>query len=160
MQPISHIGRYPNATVATLLLEETGPDVGHIEEKIKGFRDEGSFNLNLREREWATIETVLEFASSDLGRVRSVADVGCGGREPENGALQQGTEYHRFDIYDGNLEFEPLPAQASSSDLVLELALIEHWHNPDNFLRETMRALRPGGMLIPQKPENRAAVFA
>ena len=50
-----------------------------------GFRGANSLNWNLQEREWVRIETLLEFASPDLGRVKNVSDGGCGGRELENG---------------------------------------------------------------------------
>lgn len=124
----------------------------HIEEQMKGLRNFGSIDRDLWEREWVTIGTLLEIVGRDLNAVKSVADVGCGAREMEVGARERGIEYFGFDIDDGNFESDRLPADDSSIDLVIALAIIEHLHNPDNFLRESLRVLRPDGILLVSTP--------
>ena len=126
--------------------------MSHIEEKMKSLREADSIDRSLWEREWSTIGVLFQILHSDLGKVKSMVDVGCGGRELELGATERGIEYRGFDIDDGNLESEPLPAKDSSAELVVALALIEHLHNPDNFLREARRILRPGGLIIVSTP--------
>ena len=124
----------------------------HIEEKMKGLRNLDSIDRDLWEREWVTIGTLLEIVGRDFTQVKSVADVGCGAREMEVGARERGIEYFGFDIDDGNFEQDRLPAEDSSVDLVIALAIIEHLHNPDNFLRESLRVLRPNGVLLVSTP--------
>lgn len=119
---------------------------------MKSLREAGSVDRNLWEREWVTFGTLLRLIDRDLGQVKSVADVGCGGRELQLGAQAREIAYRGFDIDDGDLELDPLPADDSTFDLVVALALVEHLHNPDNFLREVRRVLRPGGVLLLSTP--------
>lgn len=129
----------------------------HIEEKMKGLRNFDSIDRDLWEREWVTIGTLLEIVGKDLTEVKSVADVGCGAKEMELGAREREIDYFGFDIDDGNFESDRLPADDSSIDLVVALAIIEHLHNPDNFLRESLRVLRPNGTLLVSTPNWRYA---
>ena len=126
--------------------------MSHVEKHMKSLRGGGSVDEDLWEREWITIGTLLELLEFNLGEVDSVADVGCGDRELELGARFRGISYRGYDIDDGDFESDPIPAPDSSFQLVVALALIEHLHNPDNFLRESLRILRPGGVLLVSTP--------
>ena len=126
--------------------------MSHVESKLKGLRQPGAVESVLWEREWVTIETIVRLAGGVIPDHAQLADVGCGGRELAEGALRRGFRYVGFDIDDGNFEVDPLPSEDSSLDLVVALALIEHLHNPDNFLNEARRALRPGGSLVLSTP--------
>ncbi len=126
--------------------------MSHVEKQMKGLREIGRIDRDLWEREWVTLDTLLGIAEVQLAEVKSVADVGCGGKELEVGAIERGIAYRGFDIDDGNFETDKLPAEDSAFDLVVALALIEHLHNPDNFLREAIRIVRPGGALVVSTP--------
>jgi len=125
----------------------------HVEVALKSLRSvKTPHDEKLWEREWETIEGILTFLGIPTGEIGRVADVGCGGREMAVGAKKRGIDYEGFDIESGNLESDPLPAEPESIDLVFALALIEHLHNPDNFIREALRVLRPGGVLFLSTP--------
>jgi len=52
-----------------------------------------------------------------------------------------------------DVEKEPLPYKDRSFDVVFNKSLIEHLRNPDNFMREAYRVLKPGGRLITMTPD-------
>lgn len=62
---------------------------------------------------------------------------------------EQGLDARGLDISDGiNFEHDPFPLPSGSTDVVTAISLIEHLRSPSNFLKETLRVLRPGGWLI------------
>ncbi len=52
-----------------------------------------------------------------------------------------------------DIEREPLPYGDSSFDVVFNKSLIEHLNNPENFMREAYRILKPEGRLITMTPD-------
>lgn len=126
--------------------------MSHVEKRMKNLREIGRVDRDLWEREWVTLSTLLGISDVRLTEVKAVADVGCGGKELEVGAIERKIAYRGFDIDDGNFETDKIPAEDGAFDLVVALALIEHLHNPDNFLREASRILRPGGALVLSTP--------
>ena len=67
-----------------------------------------------------------------------------------NEALEQ------FDIRECDLECEAFPFESDSLDVVFSKSVIEHVENADNFLEETHRVLKPGGLaaIIEHNPWN------
>lgn len=102
-------------------------------------------------------------------RGRRVVDLGCGegyGTELLAGAAREavgvdlapeavfharrsyeraGLRYDYRDIYDTRLE-------AGSFDVAVSLQVIEHLHQPDRFMEEARRLLRPGGLCVITTP--------
>lgn len=100
-------------------------------------------------------ENIRAFAFQISGRI---LDVGCG-RKPYEHLFKNCTEYIGMDIdnpghdhtnekidvyYDGKI----FPFEDKSFDAVLTNQVFEHVFNPDNFMREIFRVLKPGGKLL------------
>ncbi len=81
-----------------------------------------------------------------------VLDYGCGGSPYRQ--LLSGSVYHRADLAGGrDLDFEyssdaRLPADLANYDCVLSTQVLEHVENPETYLKECYRVLRPGGHLL------------
>jgi SAM-dependent methyltransferase len=85
--------------------------------------------------------------------VSRVLDFGCGGSPYRS--LFGTCVYHRADLANGssNLDFQyghdsRLSSEAADYDCVLSTQVLEHVTNPDFYLRECHRVLRPGGKLL------------
>jgi hypothetical protein len=77
-----------------------------------------------------------------------VLDYGCGG-SPYRPSFGNCT-YHRADVSGGNnLDFDSkLPLELSGYECILSTQVLEHVQNPEVYLREYYRLLRPGGNLV------------
>lgn len=107
---------------------------------------------HLWEREWATIENLLESLGLSVPDSGSVLDLGSGLGEMRFGAEQRGLRYRALDERDANFESDRLPIQSDSVDLVLCLAVVEHLIRAENLISETYRILRPGGVAFFSTP--------
>lgn len=58
-----------------------------------------------------------------------------------------------FDIRECDLEQDAFPFETESLDVVFSKSVIEHVANADNFLKETHRILKPGGLTILLTPD-------
>jgi len=58
-----------------------------------------------------------------------------------------------FDIRECDLEHDPFPFDTGTLDVVFSKSVIEHVANADNFLKETYRILKPGGLAILMTPD-------
>jgi SAM-dependent methyltransferase len=96
------------------------------------------------------LKMALELLKST--EARKILDYGCGG-SPYRSLFSQGT-YHRADLRGGaSLDFEygpdsRLPLGLSNYDCVLSTQVLEHVEEPQVYLGECYRVLRPGGRLI------------
>ena len=111
--------------------------------------------LDRGEREIITLFNVLNlygnFFSKDSKEVRFL-DLGCGDQHLKNSVIKRDMDYLGLDITDVNFECDKLPFENDSIDIIVSLAVIEHIFNPDNFLTEILRVMKPGGILYITTP--------
>jgi 2-polyprenyl-3-methyl-5-hydroxy-6-metoxy-1,4-benzoquinol methylase len=55
-------------------------------------------------------------------------------------------------FYAADLDAEPLPAPDASADVAAAVEVIEHLENPRAFVRELVRVVRPGGLVLITTP--------
>ena len=108
----------------------------------------------LGEREVKTLLTMLQVP--DDGTFldgKAVVDLGCGDQYIRKAFEDRGATYRGIDVDECNLEVESFPVENDSQDIAVCLALIEHLQDPGHFLAETLRGLKPGGLLWLSTPD-------
>ncbi len=106
--------------------------------------------LLLKERVFITFDSLLRYAGlGGLKPGQKLLDLGSA-----DGALvvvsrRRGLDAHGLDVAD-NVDFESdrLPHGDGVFDVVTAVSLIEHLRSPTCMLREALRVLKPGGVLI------------
>jgi SAM-dependent methyltransferase len=92
-------------------------------------------------------------------------DFGCGRGEFLNGFINMGVDGHGVDFTDSaidecpkatikqaDIENDGLPYPDNYFDIVFSKSVIEHFYNPDIFIKEVYRCLKPGGLAIIMTP--------
>ncbi|GAI08465.1 unnamed protein product, partial [marine sediment metagenome] len=145
-------------------IEEYGL-VGHLKRKIEANL---SFLVNQEERQGHIIFVLEKFLKQLAGK--KVLNVGCGSGGLEVALLRKGAEPVGLDIDPGSIEIADLrnsicadnrveyivgdgnllPFREGCFDLVLSIGLLEHIEieRHDKVLRESMRVLKPGGVMF------------
>lgn len=95
-----------------------------------------------------------------------ILDVGCGRGEFTKGFKDLGMEVFAIDreksdseILNGveikltEIEKKSFPFRNKTFDYVFSKSVIEHFQNPDNFMNESYRVLKPGGRIIIMTPD-------
>lgn len=97
-----------------------------------------------------------------------VVDVGCGSGQLRAALGERATRYVGVDAvrHDGfpagaqllaaDLDREPIPLPDASADAVVALETIEHLENPRRLIRELVRIVRPGGVVLVSTPNQRS----
>ena len=67
---------------------------------------------------------------------------------PEAGSMLEGVEVKK-----ANLDNEPLPFENNYFDFIYHKSLLEHLWHPDHFVKESLRILKPGGVLLSLVPD-------
>jgi len=100
-------------------------------------------------------------------------DIGCGRGDFTKGFKDLGLDVTGIDREQGDSEFlrgidvrlqddlenNPFPFKDGSFDVVFFKSVIEHIRNPDNFMKETLRVLKPGGRVITMTPDWQSQMF-
>ena len=108
----------------------------------------------LGDREVITLLTVLDIQdtpNSLLGK--TIVDLGSGDQHLRDSLESRGATYIGIDIDVCNLEIDKIPLSSNGVDIAIGLSLIEHLHDPSNFLSEVKRILKPGGALWMDTPD-------
>ena len=63
-----------------------------------------------------------------------------------------------FDIRECDIEKDRFPFEDNSFDFIFSKSVIEHVYNTDNFLNESFRVLKPGGIIVLMTPDWRSHV--
>lgn len=125
-------------TAYQLARTEIGPDVA--ERHLLGQRE---------------VQT-LKLLASELGfetfTQQVLLDLGCADRFLAPACADEGWVYQGLDYTDVNFESGTFPIQDNSVDMAVSLAVIEHLRDPENFIAEVYRCLKPGGLVYLSTP--------
>ena len=66
--------------------------------------------------------------------------------------LVESREDDKISLKKHNLDYDPIPLEDSSMDVVTALAVLEHFENPLFVLKQMHRILKPGGILLLTTP--------
>ena len=100
-------------------------------------------------------------------------DIGCGRGDFTKGFKDLGLEvagidrergdsdmFKEIDVRISNdLEHDRFPFDDNSFDVVFSKSVIEHIQNPDTFMKEQMRVLKPGGRVVAMVPDWQSQIF-
>ena len=105
-------------------------------------------------REFSTIKQVGSYIdyhpTNDSNK--NFLDLGCGDKFLENVVINNNFKYFGLDVNDIDFECEKFPFEDNSVEIVVGLAVLEHIYDPNNFLSECYRILKPGGLIFLSTP--------
>jgi len=104
------------------------------------------------------------FFSGKKGQEASILDIGCSaGKALKCFSKNQDFKLYGIDVRDENvdgivfekcdLEKDRIPFEDNSFDFVYSKSVIEHVFNTENFIKETLRVLKPGGVFVIMTPD-------
>lgn len=106
------------------------------------------------------------FQRFNMKKGDELLDVGCGRGDflrgfKDLGLVAQGLDIEKshspiledIELRCANFESEPFPFDSDMFDVVFSKSVIEHLFNPENFMRESYRVLKPGGRIILMTPD-------
>ncbi|WP_323011587.1 class I SAM-dependent methyltransferase [Castellaniella sp.] len=112
-----------------------------------------SYRIELGRREIATFKNLLGLTGRQIpGDGGVFLDVGCGDRHLEPAISDLRCRYIGLDIDTTNFETDAFPLEDLSVDAAISLAVLEHLHDPELFLSEIYRCLKPGGAIYLSTP--------
>ena len=117
---------------------------------------------NRRAHNWIVYRSIDKLLNQHLHLIRgNTYDLGCGDAHYRRFILEHADRYTGVDwsnsIHDGEIDVmadlnQTLPIGQDSADTVISLSTLEHLFEPERFLRETYRILKPGSHLLLQVP--------
>ena len=108
--------------------------------------------IDLGKREIDTLLLLAEEIGCNLIEQLTILDLGCADRFLEPTCNGRGWHYVGLDYKDVDFEKEKLPIESNSIDIAISLAVIEHLRDPEIFITEILRCLKPGGLVYLSTP--------
>lgn len=119
-------------------------------------RNQSIFSLDrskLASREIETIEIFQDICNIDIIKSDGkVLDLGAGDKYLKPAFEKKQMNYTGLDIDDLDLEKDTINFADNHFDLVVSYSVIEHLYDPQNFLSETMRVMKPGAVVLIETP--------
>ena len=103
-------------------------------------------------REVQTLNLLADEVGFSAGAELTLLDLGCADRYLEPATKAQGWSYIGLDYTDVDFETGKLPIESNSVEIAVSLAVIEHLREPENFISEVFRCLKPGGLIYLSTP--------
>ena len=103
-------------------------------------------------RKIETLKLLAEKVDFRCGASATLLDLGCADRFLAPACEAHGWGYLGLDYADIDFEFEKFPIEENSIDIAISLAVIEYLRNPDTFVSEILRRLKPGGLIYLSTP--------
>jgi SAM-dependent methyltransferase len=103
-------------------------------------------------RELQTLKLLAQEVGFTASSKPALLDLGCADKYLEPATKNEGWSYIGLDYKDVDFEIEKFPIESDSVDIAVSLAVIEHLKDPENFLREIFRCLKPGGLIYLSTP--------
>ena len=108
--------------------------------------------LVLGQREVQTLKLLAAEIGCESNPENMLLDLGCADRFLEPACKSEGWTYQGLDYTDVNFEVDTFPVEDNSVDFAVSLAVIEHLRDPENFISEVYRCLKPGGVVYLSTP--------
>lgn len=106
----------------------------------------------LGHREVHTLKLLADELGFRAGPEATLLDLGCADQFLKPACEAQGWNYLGLDYADVDFEIGRLPVEENSIDIAISLAVIEHLREPENFISEIFRCLKPGGLIYLSTP--------
>ena len=104
--------------------------------------------LLLGKREIQTLKLLTSEIGYESRSKKILLDLGCADRFLQPACKSENWIYWGLDYTDVDFEFGTYPIEDNSVDIAVSLAVIEHLRDPENFISEVYRCVKPGELSI------------
>ena len=108
--------------------------------------------LVLGQREVQTLKLLAAEIGCESNPGNMLLDLGCADRFLEPACKSERWTYRGLDYTDVNFEVDTFPVEDNSVNFAVSLAVIEHLRDPENFISEVYRCLKPGRVVYLSTP--------
>ena len=108
--------------------------------------------LVLGQSEIQTLKLLAAEIGCESSPKNMLLDLGCADRFLEPACKSERWTYRGLDYTDVNFEVDTFPVEDNSVNFAVSLAVIEHLRDPENFISEVYRCLKPGRVVYLSTP--------